>query len=68
MESMESRRLREVIAWQLRCKHAVSGSAPASKMCANCYDCAKCEYDQMLEDVNEVYEPLPRSVSVARAA
>jgi hypothetical protein len=68
MQSRETRRLEELTIQQLRCKHAITGVAPASKMCANCYECGRCEYDQMLEDVIEVYQPIPQPVRVARAA
>jgi glycine cleavage system H lipoate-binding protein len=37
----------------LRCRHALTGGAPAYKKCANAYDCARCPYDQMLEDTLE---------------
>ncbi len=35
----------------LRCRHAATGGAPPSKKCANNYDCARCPYDQMLDDM-----------------
>jgi len=38
---------------ELRCRHALTGGAPASKMCARAYDCARCPYDQMLDDMME---------------
>ncbi len=50
MKTTESLRLSELTATQGLCKHALTGHAPAGKLCANCYDCARCEYDQMLED------------------
>jgi len=37
----------------IRCRHALTGGAPAYKKCANAYDCARCPYDQMLEDTLE---------------
>jgi len=50
MKTTESLRLSELTATQGLCKHALTGDAPAGKLCANCYECARCEYDQMLED------------------
>jgi glycine cleavage system H lipoate-binding protein len=38
---------------ELRCRHALTGGAPDNKMCANSYDCANCQYDQMLSDMAE---------------
>ncbi|MBI5247948.1 MAG: hypothetical protein HY912_00505 [Desulfomonile tiedjei] len=35
----------------LRCRHAATGGAPLSKRCANNYDCGRCPYDQMLDDM-----------------
>jgi hypothetical protein len=41
------------------CKHVLTGDAPANKACVNCYDCARCEYDQMLEDTAHlVFRPV----------
>ncbi|MBI5572670.1 MAG: glycine cleavage system protein H [Desulfomonile tiedjei] len=45
-----SRRLRA----DLRCRHALTGGAPASKMCAHNYECATCPYDQMLDDMMQM--------------
>ncbi len=41
---------RKVGARDLRCRHALTGGAPLSKMCANNYDCGTCSYDQMLDE------------------
>ncbi len=38
------------VVTQLGCIHALTGRAPAGKMCAHSYDCGRCPYDQMLED------------------
>ena len=54
MQSRQNRRLFELTSGQLRCKHAISGNAPAVKMCAYCYECTTCPYDQMLEDMDQV--------------
>jgi len=40
----------QLAAQSLRCRHALTGGAPTSKMCANNYDCGNCAYDQMLDD------------------
>ena len=45
-----ARRLRA----DLRCRHALTGGAPASKMCAHNYECATCPYDQMLDDMMQM--------------
>lgn len=37
----------------LRCRHAVTGGAPANKLCANRYECSTCQYDQMYSDMAE---------------
>lgn len=37
-----------------RCRHALTGNAPASKLCANNFDCGSCAYDQMLDDMSQV--------------
>jgi hypothetical protein len=53
----------------LRCCHAITGDAPASKQCANWFNCASCEYDQMLEDtVQTAKEPVQVHVGISRAA
>jgi hypothetical protein len=80
MQTRQTRRLIELTTRQLRCKHAISGNAPAVKMCAYCYECTTCPYDQMLEDMDEVarirpratqvvhvYEPTPRPLQVVPA-
>ena len=54
MQSRQTRRLFELTTGQLRCKHAISGNAPAVKMCAHCYECTTCPYDQMLDDMDQV--------------
>lgn len=51
METRPADKLFELTANRLRCKHALTGLAPASKLCANYYDCRTCDYDQMLEDM-----------------
>lgn len=58
MASRETNKLFEVTAKKLRCNHAITGLAPANKLCARCYDCATCPYDQMLEDMAPIY-PTP---------
>ena len=51
------------------CKHVLTGDAPANKACVNCYDCARCEYDQMLEDTAHlVFRPAEHRRRVAVAA
>jgi glycine cleavage system H lipoate-binding protein len=37
----------------LRCRHALTGGAPANKKCAHAFDCARCPYDQMLDDMQQ---------------
>jgi hypothetical protein len=60
MESTQIRRLFEPTPReQLRCRHALTGMAPGSKMCGNWYDCGTCEYDQMLEDTAPIHEIAP---------
>lgn len=49
-----ARRLRA----DLRCRHALTGGAPMSKLCANNFDCATCPYDQMLEETMQTDETL----------
>ncbi len=36
-----------------RCFHAFSGRAPEHKMCGANHECGKCEFDQMLDDMNQ---------------
>ena len=51
------------------CRHAISGLAPRIKMCAFNYECAKCSFDQMLDDVALVDTiPTKRVSPEARAA
>lgn len=52
---METREMRvvEKAADTLVCTHALTGRAPAAKMCAHGYDCGSCPFDQMLEDMAE---------------
>ncbi len=51
------------------CRHAISGFAPRIKMCAFNYECAKCSFDQMLDDVVLVDTLPAKRVSLeARAA
>jgi glycine cleavage system H lipoate-binding protein len=40
-------------AKELKCRHALTGGAPSAKRCAHGYDCARCPYDQMLDDTLE---------------
>jgi len=64
MECTRIRRLFEPTPrQQLRCRHAVTGLAPESKLCGNWYACGTCEYDQMLEDTAPVptISPAPRA-------
>ena len=44
-----------------RCRHALTGNAPAGKLCAHGYECGHCPYDQMLEDLifRTPYDPGP---------
>ena len=35
-----------------RCVHALTGAAPGHKICANGFDCSRCPFDQMLDDIN----------------
>ncbi len=67
MERNQETRLFDVIAHQLHCVHALTGLAPAAKLCARCYDCATCPYDQMLEDMalNDPAYQEPLRVSTA---
>jgi hypothetical protein len=58
MRSNLNRRLMEVSAKQLKCNHALTGAAPANKMCPYCYQCATCPYDQMLDDTVHIYRGL----------
>ena len=37
-----------------RCRHALTGRAPANKTCPRSYDCGDCPYDQMLDDMIQV--------------
>ncbi|MGB9618720.1 MAG: hypothetical protein ACP5M0_09460 [Desulfomonilaceae bacterium] len=68
MRTTESLRLSELTATQGLCKHTLTGDAPAGKLCANCYDCAKCEYDQMLEDTRHVVRARIQSALLLKAA
>ncbi len=69
MECTQIRRLFEPTPReQLRCRHALTGLAPASKMCGNWYDCGTCEYDQMLEDTAGIQEVAPRVREAAHKA
>ena len=67
MERNQETRLFDVIAHQLHCVHALTGLAPAAKLCARCYDCATCPYDQMLDDMglNDPVYHAPLGVSTA---
>ncbi len=55
MASKQISKLLEVSAKQLRCNHALTGAAPANKLCPYCYQCETCPYDQMLEDMVHIY-------------
>jgi len=68
MKSTQIRRLFELTTRQMRCKHAISGSAPAAKMCAYCYECTRCPYDQMLEDMEWAYPTNPQPVQGTQLA
>lgn len=37
-----------------RCRHALTGRVPMSKMCARNYECGDCPFDQMLDDMIQV--------------
>jgi glycine cleavage system H lipoate-binding protein len=37
-----------------RCRHALTGRAPRTKMCARGYDCEDCPFDQMMDDMIQV--------------
>ena len=37
-----------------RCRHALTGRAPKSKMCARNFECGECPYDQMLDDLIQI--------------
>jgi len=37
-----------------RCRHALTGRAPRTKMCARNYECGDCPFDQMLDDMIQV--------------
>ena len=50
MKTTILRKTSEVALAPMLCKHALTGDAPANKVCVNCYNCTRCEYDQMLED------------------
>jgi len=52
----------------LRCCHAITGDAPASKQCANWFNCGSCEYDQMLQDTAETIEPVQARAGISKAA
>jgi hypothetical protein len=34
-----------------RCLHALTGRAPAHKLCAHNHQCGSCPYDQMLDEI-----------------
>jgi glycine cleavage system H lipoate-binding protein len=46
-----------------KCRHMLTGDV-ALKYCANNFDCARCEYDQMLEDTQLGLEPAAPPVSM----
>jgi hypothetical protein len=50
------------------CRHAINGLAPRIKMCAFNYECAKCSFDQMLDDLTLVDNLPAKSVSLAARA
>jgi hypothetical protein len=68
MESRETWRVVELTSRQGKCRHAVTGNAPAGKLCAYSYECARCPYDQMLEDLDQVAIIGPEAVRAALAA
>ncbi len=69
MKSTILRKTSEVALAPMLCKHVLTGDAPANKVCVNCYDCARCEYDQMLEDTAHlVFVPAGLRPRVAAAA
>jgi hypothetical protein len=68
MKSTQINRVYEVAAQKQLCIHALTGRAPRIKMCAGCYDCAHCEYDQMLEDTAHVCHGENRVAELATKA
>ncbi|MBI5572671.1 MAG: hypothetical protein HY914_22195 [Desulfomonile tiedjei] len=68
MERNQETRLFDVIAHQLHCVHALTGLAPAAKLCARCYDCATCPYDQMLDDMAVIDPGLGAPLRVSAAS
>jgi len=44
----------ELAVQEQRCRHALTGRAPQSKMCARNYECGDCPFDQMLDDMIQV--------------
>ena len=69
METREIMRVVEKAAVTQLCIHALTGRAPAAKMCAHGYECGSCPFDQMLEDMAanrpRVTEPTARRVRAA---
>jgi hypothetical protein len=67
METRETWRMVELTARQGKCRHAATGNAPSGKLCAYSYECARCPYDQMLEDLDQaaIIEPQPVRVWLA---
>lgn len=51
----------------MACRYALTGEAPATKLCGNYYDCSRCEYSQMLEDTAHLVEGTHTS-ELAKAA
>lgn len=68
MQNRETWRLFELTTRQGKCRHASTGNAPAGKMCVYCYECARCPYDQMLEDMDHVAQPRHQPTQVALSA
>lgn len=68
MQNRETWRLFELTTRQGKCRHASTGHAPEGKMCVYSYECSRCPYDQMLEDMDRVAPPQPQSTQVVLAA
>ena len=68
MTSKQIRKATELVVTEQRCKHALTGLAPRTKMCANNYECGTCPFDQMLEDMAPAYEALSEARRVTPKA
>lgn len=53
IDRKESRNTLNVAMNRQVCVHGVTGRAPLAKKCPNNYACGRCEYDQMLDDMDE---------------